>query len=292
VFKRVLVPIAEDSDVEFVIRWSESVAEPFKTELLLLRVIDPKDLRDGEAETFLKRAASRVTYGRFNVRTIVTKGSIAEEIVRVAIEHDADLITMATKTRLGVKGSMVNSVTRRVLHANKVPVLVLNSDGLKKSEYHSPKFVIVPLDGSNNSESVVEFATDFAGECGAKLVFVRVTNPTFPGLSTLAGKPMQGSKSSLYIRDFAKEYLNRFVESARENGISASLRTPSGSTSACIAALAAENINTLVVIGTQGIGGLKRTVVGSVADKVVRSTSQPVLVIPVSSALVVGAGHK
>jgi nucleotide-binding universal stress UspA family protein len=36
----------------------------------------------------------------------------------------------------------------------------------------------------------------------------------------------------------------------------------------------------LIVVGTHGAGGLERLILGSVADKVIRGASQPVLVVP------------
>ena len=279
-FRRVLLPLGGATDAQHVVRWGASLAEPFLAELILLRVLDSTSPDDAAAESFLSCIASTISDRRFNVRTIVSRGSISEEILRVAKEENVDLIVLATKSRLGVKTSMLNSVTNSVLHTAKNPIVVLHVDGQIKPETHLPKTVLVPLYGAKNSESVVDFAVDFAEKSGALLVFVKATNPAFRGISTWGPIPSKGSRSSLHIRDFAKEYLDRYVEKAKSKGVSAIAQTPTGSTSACIAALANELSETLIVISSRDLGGLKRTVIGSTTDKVVWGTSQSVLVIP------------
>jgi nucleotide-binding universal stress UspA family protein len=65
-------------------------------------------------------------------------------------------------------------------------------------------------------------------------------------------------------------------------GVSASMRTPTGSPAGTLVTIADENKNTMIVIGTRGQSGLKRLVVGSVTDKVIRASGHPVLVVPPS----------
>ena len=78
----------------------------------------------------------------------------------------------------------------------------------------------------------------------------------------------------------AAEYLEPFVEQAKTAGVAATMRTPTGSPAATLIAIAEENDNTMIVIGTRGQSGFKRLVVGSVADKVLRTSGHPVLVVP------------
>jgi nucleotide-binding universal stress UspA family protein len=232
------------------------------------------------AETYLDDIASRIKRNRFNVRKIVTKGIPAQEIDRVARLEGADLIVLMASTEFGEKSSTHDIVTHSVLRATKIPVLVLHSIDLRNPGLSSPSVVLVPLDGSKISESAIPYATNFASKFDSKIVFVRVTNPTFSGLSGSTEKSKSGSMSSLRIRDLAKEYLGGFVDTARKSGISSSFRTPMGTASEAILAVADESADALIVICTHGIGRINRRVIGSVTSMLIRSAAHPVLVVP------------
>ncbi len=81
-------------------------------------------------------------------------------------------------------------------------------------------------------------------------------------------------------REEVFRYLSAFVERARGEGVEATARAAVGSAAACIVESIENQPGGMVAMSTHGASGFKRWVVGSVTDKVIRSSGHPVLVLP------------
>ena len=131
----------------------------------------------------------------------------------------------------------------------------------------------LPFDGSSLSETAIEPATEIAKASNAEIVFTDVLRLPFFGVG-VAGIEYGGGD---YAGDFGidaqkvevTEYLNGFVLEAKAAGLNATASVRTGSPSQQIVDEAAEAENSIVVMVSHGSGGLKRWVVGSVADKVI-----------------------
>ena len=84
-------------------------------------------------------------------------------------------------------------------------------------------------------------------------------------------------------RDSAQDYIRDVAERVRESGIRSSgvAVVGAGPVSETLIDLATPERVSLMVVATHGLGGLKRMMLGSVADKVVRAARIPVLIRPV-----------
>jgi nucleotide-binding universal stress UspA family protein len=232
------------------------------------------------ANDYVTDVAGRLSSRGFKVRAMVTIGNPEEEILKVAGDEKVDLITMATHRESLLARGVLGSVTDRVVTHSTIPVLTMHPEGVSETVPVKPDVVMVPLDGSAISEAVVPLASTVAAKMGAELLFVRVSNMAYHSAMGDAGiyytSPVSYSRAS----DLAVQYLEPFVEHAKLAGVSASMRTPTGSPAGTLVTIADQNKNTMIVIGTRGQSGLKRLVVGSVTDKVIRASGHPVLVVP------------
>ncbi|HUG56046.1 MAG TPA: universal stress protein [Candidatus Limnocylindrales bacterium] len=147
--------------------------------------------------------------------------------------------------------------------------------------------ILVPLDGSELAARALPYAESLARALHARLVLVRVT----PSLEhvvarTAATDPSGGAvfvdMTPLWEKDRAeaRAYLEAAAAELRGRGIDADARHAEGDAAAEIQRLARELPADLVVMSTRGQGGLKRLVLGSVADAVVRGAVAPVLLLP------------
>jgi nucleotide-binding universal stress UspA family protein len=230
--------------------------------------------------SYISVVASRLAERGLNVRAMVTIGKPEDEILRVAEEEGVDLITMATHRESLLARGILGSVTDRVIHQSSVPILTIRPENVSETTPHKPEIVLVPLDGPVVSESAVSLATSIAKKANAHLLFVRASNNPYQSAMGDAGIYYPSPMSYLKASNHAGEYLEPFVDRAKKLGVSASMKTPTGSAEICLISIANENDNTLTVIGTRGQGGIKRFIVGSVTDKVIRSSGNPVLVVP------------
>ena len=306
-FNNILVPLSRSSNSAKIVAWCERMAEPYNSTITLLRVVDsvaqfdidkPHSKTDHQSEiqtsvndqrissqvseftAFLESVAVQIDAKRFNVKSEVIEGSVATAISKYARMHGAKLVIMSTGSVIDESELPRNTVTYEVLRNIDVPTLILHSDRSASQDLDDPKTIMVPLDGSVHSESVIPFAIALAGRYGAKVMFVLVTDPDSQRLGTFSNKFRSSSGAFLNIRNSAKAYLNTFVELAREGGVSASVSNPAGDVSSTLVSNANDLRDSMVVIGSRGMGGSGRLVLGSAAEKVVRGTSRPVLVIP------------
>ncbi|WP_132059479.1 universal stress protein [Halorussus amylolyticus] len=138
--------------------------------------------------------------------------------------------------------------------------------------------ILVPTDGSTDTERAVAHAVELAAAHGAELHAVYVVNS-----ATFAGLPMETSWEGIddVLREEGETALERVEDIAAEHGVAVTTRLVEGSPSRRIVEYAESEGCDLVVMGTHGRGGIDRLLLGSVAEGVVRACSVPVLTVRV-----------
>ena len=149
--------------------------------------------------------------------------------------------------------------------------------------------IVVPTDGSDEMGRVLAHAADLACIHGATLDFVYVVNT-----ATFANLPMEtsweGVRESLREEgEAALEGAETAVEGTAEE-VSTERHTLEGGPAREIVAYAERTGADLVVMGTHGRGGINRILIGSVAERVVRTSTVPVLTVHVDDAEGGGGG--
>jgi nucleotide-binding universal stress UspA family protein len=136
--------------------------------------------------------------------------------------------------------------------------------------------IVVPTDGSEGMARVLEHAADLARAHDAGLDFVYVVNT-----AAFANLPMETSWEG--VRESLKEEGEAALEGAERaaEGVPTERHVLEGSPAREIVAYAERSGADLVVMGTHGRGGINRILVGSVAERVVRTAPMPVLTVRV-----------
>jgi nucleotide-binding universal stress UspA family protein len=140
--------------------------------------------------------------------------------------------------------------------------------------------ILVPMDGSENAECILEHVKTVATGCHvAGVVLLRVIEP-FPTYY------MDYRLSDTFIRQAqdalksdAAEYLARVAGNMTKEGMSVSTAVLEGHAADIILDYAAKNCIDLIIMATHGRTGISRWALGSVAEKVVRSSNAPVMVV-------------
>ena len=150
------------------------------------------------------------------------------------------------------------------------------------------KEILLPLDGSDVSESALAPARQLAESLGARLHILQVTSQT-EEFSIMRGAEFgtMGSDYSQQVldevmtaqRDRIERYLNEVAEGLTEAGLDVVKAIEDGPAADKIVDYAEAAGVDLIVMSTHGRGGVRRFFVGSVTDKVIRSTNLPVLVV-------------
>lgn len=139
------------------------------------------------------------------------------------------------------------------------------------------KKILVPLDGSELAEAVLPHAEALAKSENAELVILRV--PNIPAGEYIALDPVVASTIRKDIREEASKYVNEKVDLLKKDHIKATGLTKEGSVPDTILEVAEETQADMIAMSTHGRTGVKRWLMGSVADKIVHHTHIPVMLI-------------
>jgi nucleotide-binding universal stress UspA family protein len=134
------------------------------------------------------------------------------------------------------------------------------------------KHILVPTDFGEPAEQALELAIELAGKFDAKLTLLHAYSlPSMPYTSGLA-LPMEE------IADAAEEALENALERARKRYPRCEGLVQAGAASERILAVTKESGVDLIAMGTHGRRGLSRFMLGSVAERIVRTSPVPVLI--------------
>jgi len=141
--------------------------------------------------------------------------------------------------------------------------------------------ILVPLDGSALAEAALAPAAAMAELFEAELVLVQIAPPLTAGSLLPVNFAAGYDRDAVaLLRKQAQDYLEDLGEDLRKRGTRVRTTVVVGPNvgEALINLAHPERID-LVAIATHGRSGLQRLVLGSVADKLIRGSEPPVLVI-------------
>ena len=284
--KRILVPLDGSELSEKVLAHIEILAKRADVETTLLRAVpffwpsefkhvrEMGDKMDKEASDYLFAINAQLGEKGIKAEVCVDEGNVPEVICDFAREKSVDLIAMSTHGRGGVKRWALGSVANKVIQAAPVPVLLYRSTGSKVTSSHY-KNVLIPVDGSHFSENIFPQARYLVELFKAKVWFLYVINPylmeSFTSLSII-------KKDMKFIKD-TQYYFPTLEKRLKKAKANYELVIKKGDPSETICKFAEKNEINLIAMSTHGHGGITRWALGSVADKVVRSSPKPVLLI-------------
>lgn len=136
--------------------------------------------------------------------------------------------------------------------------------------------ILVPIDFSDGSSEAFATGVDLAQRSGALLSLMHVAHvpmATLPDIVLVSPDVQRGVEESI------ERGLEMLCRRARAAGVEADWHTTIGSTPVEICRLARDLAVDLIVIGSHGGGGLSHAILGSVAERVVRKASCPVLTV-------------
>jgi nucleotide-binding universal stress UspA family protein len=211
------------------------------------------------------------------VQQRVVSGSLPGALADHAADAHVDLMLISTHGRTGFARWLMGSVSERLLRVAPCSVLVVRGGVPSHENTAAPQIssILVALDLSEHSLRALVGAAQLARAFGASLEALHVWAAPFHGN---AGAGQAGLLDRM--RDKARAELDAFIEGAAPTrGMTVERTIVSGSATAAISEHAAERRPDLLVLGTHGHGGVKRMVLGSVAESVARYASCATLVV-------------
>jgi len=296
-FHSLLVPLDRSSCAEQALPLALSIARRAKARLNLVEVHalyaldDPTAGRaafepdlDAECQQqeqlYLDATAKWVTaVSPVSITTGVLSGStvlpdtVADSILERARTGQADLIVMTTHGRGPLNRFGLGSVADELIRRAPIPVLLVRPGEKATGLIPEPVLdhILIPLDGSALAEQVLAPALALARLMGAWCSLLRVVESR--------SSPEDRGPDASPDRMQAEAYLKRIAGRLREQGVQVRTRVVVARHAAeAIREEAEAQASHLIALATHGRGGLKRLLLGSVADQLIRTAAAPVLV--------------
>lgn len=294
-YTRMLIPLDGSAVAEQVLPYARYLARSLNLPVELLGVVDSEALvvlsnpvRGRHADTVVAETMSLTamyleTTGRSfqgaNVKCVVEKGKAEEVIIEKASADKNALIVMATHGRSGIQRWLLGSVADKVLHgATNHLFLVRAREEAKAAGEAVLKTVVVPLDGSPLAEKVLPYIEDLAKKMKLEVVLIRAY--ALPPALSAEEYGIYMDELLLQVEAEARDYLAEKVKELKGAGvekISSVVKLGYGAEQ--IITLARETPDNFIAMCTHGRSGIKRWVLGSVTERVVRHSGDPVLII-------------
>jgi len=242
---------------------------------------DPTPLIDAmkaDGENILATARENTASAGVRVTTELCFDSATAAITRAAHDRHSDLIVMGTHGKSGFERAMLGSTAESVLRQSATPVITVHAIPQQCAVAWPFKNVLVALDDSEPADAAAVLALEMAREHGARLTFCTALE-TGDVLAKAAEYGYDPGPILAEMRAAAEALLERWVDLAHERNLAAEPLVVEGEAVAELIAAAELTAAALILIGSHGRRGLRRFFIGSVAEGVVRTSAQPVLVV-------------
>ncbi|HET9885426.1 MAG TPA: universal stress protein [Candidatus Binatia bacterium] len=296
-YEAMLVPLDGSKTAEKVLPYARYLAGKFKVPVELLAVVDVVEIASHmtsekvhfldtiiedavqHSTTYLRGVAT--TIAGTNVRCSVEKGRAEDTIIEKAATDKTMLITMATHGRSGLNRFLLGSIAEKVLRGTVNPLLLIRAGDEKSQGEAMLKSIIVPLDGSELAEAVLPIVADMAKKLDLEIELFRTYHVPYNVYSGDEGLYAVNYEELLAgLRDEAAEYLEKKAADLKRLGVAkVQCITKEGLAADEIISLGRKTPDNLIAMSSHGRSGVRRWVLGSVTELVVRHSGDPVLVI-------------
>ena len=294
--RSIVVPLDGSSLAEQALPMAVAVAERAGAKLKLVLVHQPivmmepgpasakieYAMREADSEYLSSVAARyRERLGQL-VSSAVVHGIHVAQSLSIYAKEEGDLVIMTTHGRGGLRRAWLGSVADQLIRSSEVPVLVIRPGENQVTTVDTAlKEIVVGLDGSALAEAALGPAMALARLWDAEICLMQVVEPAILGdAAHLTFASGYSDMLTAIRRETAQDYIKDIAQHLREAGVRATgVAIVGGAVPETLIDLATPDRIGLMVVTTHGLGGVKRLLLGSIADKLVRGAKVPVLVV-------------
>jgi nucleotide-binding universal stress UspA family protein len=208
-------------------------------------------------------------------------GTPATEILSAIQQERPDLVVMGTHGRSGIEHVLIGSVAERVVRASTVPVMTIREPhvGDKHAQQLTVdiKKVVCPVDFSEPSAKAVQHAVGLCKRLGAELQLVHVCSSVAYAIAdeSFTVKPDLMRELKAHVQS----ELDKLASATAQSGVKVTTQVREGVPHKAIHEAAHAAKADVIVIGTHGRTGFEHLLLGSVAERVVRTSTLPVITV-------------
>jgi nucleotide-binding universal stress UspA family protein len=276
---RVLVPVDFSESSESSIRQIERRPWPDGTEVSVLHVVDTVMLSSGwvdiapyvdaqteSAKRLVEEIAGRLRSKRLQVSGNVLAGYPASLIPSRAEEWEADFVVLGSHGLGGFRRFLLGSVAKSVLHRTHCSVEIVRGGSVKDSG--APMKILLATDGSIYSERAVTSVAQRPWPRGSVVQILGVAELAPPGIDAWDSPGGIGDRVLDERIKAAKDDVKRAKSTINDAGLKSLTEVLTGYPKGSIVDHATEWGADLIVVGSHGRQGIRRLLIGSVAEAV------------------------
>jgi nucleotide-binding universal stress UspA family protein len=304
VVHKILVPIDFSEHSQRALEEATALARKFGAELHLLHCLElftpiafapynPTDYRAFEslrrdfcqaAQAQLSDWSRRAAAAGVSVREHLAENRASAEAVELARQIGADLIVMGTQGLSGLKHLLLGSVAERTVRLAPCPVLTVGAAVRRSTTAAKEKIaakeihrILVPVDFSDHAQHALDEAISLALAFGAEVDLLHSYQ-----IHPLVLGPYGIVTPETFERDLriaARQRLCEWRDRVSAAGCKGQDHLTLQFASEAIAETAERSGADLIVMGTRGLTGFKHALLGSVAERTIRTAPCPVLTV-------------
>jgi nucleotide-binding universal stress UspA family protein len=230
-----------------------------------------KRLKLGKEMCYETKEAVSSQLGK-ELESLICEGEPYDVIVDIAKAQNADLITMGTHGRKGLKKLFMGSVTSRVIVSSSCDVLVVKKTLSENSGRY--KSILLSFDGSGLSKKALNRACELSKIENAEITALYVIPPYEELIDIFPTNLIKGN-----LMDDARNIVEKAKKLALDKGVSIKAEIAEGGIADEIIDAAGKRGTDLIISGTHGWKGIDKAIIGSVIENVIVNVSCPVLVV-------------
>lgn len=287
-YETMLVPLDGSLEAKVVLPYAQEIAAKFASKVILVRVFESEKSADDSAymdeinKDLQVQLSKQGSY--LSISPEILFGKPAKAILECADKNDCKLIVVSSHGLSGHDIWSIGSIADKILRAANQPVLLIKNSPRRPLQMGSGliRKILVPLDGSKEGETIVPYAETMALGFKAQLVLFNVIEQPIttwkgPGYDLTAEVKSDFEK---HASPMALAYLEQAASKIKNKNLSVSLVVRVGYAADEILNFAGANDIDLIAMSTHGLSGIRKWVIGSVTDKILRAGDIPVLLVP------------
>ena len=294
--KKILWATDGSKESNSALRYAVFLAEKFQAEILAVYVseiqypiaalypiseeyiVNIAEISEKKFETKFKRLSKSLSEKGIPFNYKIIRSNTDEGIIKTAKNSKCDLIVMG-KHGLGFfERSILGSNTAKVLRKSPVPVLSIKGKGRKKVSQISN--ILIPVDVSDTTGSNILSSLEYASALSTSvtLLYVFWLNEQAYDIPPKLLKNLI-TKSRQKLESIAVSGKKKLLKLKKKSDIDIKTEVINATNPGLAISWYAKKMNCdMTIMNTHGRTGIKRLVLGSEAEKVIRESSCPVLI--------------
>jgi nucleotide-binding universal stress UspA family protein len=286
---KILVPLDGSTLGELALNYATELAKSMNSEVHLVSVCDHigEEYRN-MCSVYLEkvseglRSSLQEAITLPEVQTTVIDGQPDTKILDYAIENNINLIIMVSHGHSGIMPWATGNTANKIIHKSAIPILLIRASDNVDTKQVSGLFrkILVPLDGSMMSESVLPYVKEIAVHTKSEIILLGVLEEgqhvrTIGGLDHFAYTDQQVEE----MRQETVAYLDELNQKLSKDGFTVKTVVKTGDVAKAIIDTTIQEGISIVAMSSHSKSAAIKWVLGSVSNKILQAGKKPLLLV-------------